>query len=97
MLSEKWHVNKDDLSDLIAIDEDTFLYQDMFQASLENYVIDCGWYEFESDSYFKTVLIKDYDWENPMVAILTKHINDMRWSIAICENYVERIGDSKES
>ena len=68
---------------------DTTLREDMYQATYKQYGIDCGWYEGVEDGSFITYLIKDYDWDKPVIKILTKDFVDAKWSINVCKAYLE--------
>jgi len=65
--------------------------QDMYQAVYGSYVIDCGWYGHYEGGNFITFLIKDVDWENPVLKIVTPNFSDAKWSIKACKEYVDSI------
>ncbi len=87
-----WKITKNDLKDLEDKDlnaVEDLLIEDLFQAELDNYCIDAGWYEGVKG--FITFLIKDYDWDNPVIKIVSDKISDVYWSMGICMEYYERI------
>lgn len=81
-----WKVIKDDLFTLSEQRED-FLNEDMFQASYKIYTIDCGWYEEGELGHYICFLIKEYNWESPIIKIITDNIEDAKWSVMICYEY----------
>lgn len=43
------------------------LKEDLYQAQMDNYILDIGWYpEFDINGCFKVFVIKDFDWSNPI-------------------------------
>jgi len=93
-LTIQWKIIKDDLSPLSSVDDETFLYEDMFQASYENIVLDCGWYADGIDGRFITFGIKDFNWDNPIFKMETYKLEDAKWSLLIAQSYFERILNS---
>ena len=85
---------KDDIFPYLTIPDETIVCQDMYQATYEQYGIDCGWYESAEGGSFITYLIKDYDWDTPVIKILTKNFDDAKWSINVCKDYLEKLSDS---
>ena len=81
----------DDIFTYEDMPDDTILREDMYQATCEQYVVDCGWYETDDGGTFITYLIKDYDWETPVIKILTKTFEDAKWSINVCKAYLESL------
>jgi len=68
---------------------ETYLTEDLFHAVCDNYIIDCGWYENDSDGNFITYLVSDSNWDNPIIKLQVLNIDDARWSIDICMQYLE--------
>jgi hypothetical protein len=81
----------DDIFSYESIPDDTILRQDMYQSTYQHYAIDCGWYQSDEGDRFITYLIKDYNWEEPVIKIETKEFNDAKWGINICKEYMEKI------
>ena len=63
------------------------LKEDLLQVHYENkLVLDVGWYpEFHPNGRFVTYIIKNSDWENPVLKLesksITKLINDINFAI----------------
>jgi len=58
-----------DIDENLSFDEQCFSFkEDMLQISYEkDYVLDIGWYpDHNPTGSFKIVVIKDYDWVNPV-------------------------------
>lgn len=79
---------KNDFSELDITSNETFFTEDLYQAVYENYAIDCGWY---NAGYFVTFLIKDSDWDLPVLRIETRDLNAAKWSIKTCIEYLNEI------
>lgn len=72
------------------------LKQDLLQVKYSDkhdntYILDIGWYpEFNLDGAFKIVLIRNFDWDKPV--ILKKSNNEDFYSILIdCIDYANRL------
>lgn len=91
MVSEKWKVRPNHYIELLEKWDNTLLMEDIFQASLDNFIIDSGWYGEDENGQFVTRLIKDYDWENPIVRLVSYNLQDTVQNIAFCEEYYNRI------
>ena len=86
-----WKIVKDSFSELDFLTNDTTFYnEDMFQASFNNYIVDCGWYG-EHDGCFIKVLIRDGNWEEPMVEIVLTRPDMVKWSIEVCKEYLRKL------
>lgn len=88
-------VIKDDfISFDISLNKQTSeLYEDMFQAQASNNVIlDIGWYgETEGlKGKFVLYLIKDQDWENPLLKISTQDLNILKYYIGYTMQYLSK-------
>jgi hypothetical protein len=92
----QWKINKDDISQLSNVEDDTFLYEDMFQASFKHFVLDCGWYGDETDGRFMTLVIKDFNREDPMFKMITYSLEDAKWSLLMAQSYFERIWSTRQ-
>jgi hypothetical protein len=79
---------KDDFFVYDDLPAETTLREDMYQATLGEYAIDCGWYGNAEDGSFITYLIKDCDWDTPIIKILTKKFEDAKWSVNVCKEYL---------
>lgn len=55
------------------------LKEDLLQIKFDNsYLIDVGWYpEFSHDGSFKIMLIKNYEWDNPIYNLETKSLIEL--------------------
>lgn len=95
-MSNRWIILKDDLTDLSGSSGSSLLTEDLYQASMENYVIDCGWYSSDEDDHqgrFITFLIKNQDWERPVLRLETLTDEDAKWSIQLFMKYCDEKGD----
>ena len=66
-----------DVNKEVALEEQIdLLKEDLLQVSYDNdYLIDIGWYpEFDEEGNFRVSVIKDYQWDNP---ILQKSCRDL--------------------
>ncbi len=88
-MSIVYKIALDDIFPHSNIPDDTYLREDMYQATYEVYGIDCGWYEIDGIGQFVTYLIKDYDWDAPVIRIAVKTLDDAKWSINICKDYLQ--------
>ncbi|WP_343569347.1 hypothetical protein [Acinetobacter sp.] len=58
------------IDDNFEINEDTVfdLSEDLLQISFNNKILDVGWCpDLEVDGFFRVVLIKDMNWESPII------------------------------
>jgi len=92
-MSIKLQIIKDDLFIYSDTPDETILREDMYQATFEQYVIDCGWYENAENGSFIAYLIKADDWDKPVIKILTKTFADAKWSVNECKAYLNKLGD----
>lgn len=54
------------------------LKEDLYQASFGNHIIDIGWYpSFKQDGKFIISIIKDYDWQAPILQYKTAEIDKL--------------------
>jgi hypothetical protein len=83
-----WTVVKDDISDLDGSQE-TMMREDMFQASKGRYTIDCGWYGDYPDGCYITYIVRDAQWDKPVVKIESRTLDNSAWSIDVCRSYVD--------
>lgn len=92
MLSEKWTLVKNDFPEYAESPDEAFLVEDMFQATFNNYCIDVGWYGLwggDKNGRFLTYLIKDSNWEEPIIIIVSFKISELEKTIELCRNYVD--------
>ncbi len=86
--------NNSDLDFSIPIkDQLDNLQEDLFQAVFyDQYVIDVGWYPSEKiNGSFKLVVIKEYDWENPLVEKKCKSFDKLNQIMEELIAYVKRL------
>ncbi|ENT8825954.1 hypothetical protein MMK51_000653 [Proteus mirabilis] len=64
------------------------LKEDMLQVEFpDGYLLDIGWRpSFEIDGQFKLVLIKDYDWEQPVYSDSASNLFELKDKIQIAIN-----------
>jgi len=86
-LGSHWRIIKDNISSLLNMEFDTsiFLTEDMFQAILNNLIIDSGWYE----NVFISFLIINNDWERPLMKIYSSNLEDVFIAIKSIEYYCQ--------
>ena len=93
MLSNDWKISRNKFPELIKGDNG-WLIEDIFQATLNNYAIDSGWYGVDGDSsngQFITYLIKDYNWELPLVRLESTNLEDTLYNVRLCEDIYNKI------
>lgn len=85
-----WRIIK---NELLEYSEDAFdqglLSEDMFQAKFKEYTIDSGWYETENGNHFITYLIKDYNWEEPILSFYDINRNEVYKSMKKIKKILE--------
>lgn len=81
-----WSIIKNDLSDITNLDKD-LLGEDLFQAENNGFIIDLGWYE--TIDKFIIMLVKKFDWENPLIRIQCDSYEQCLLSINFCLNYIK--------
>lgn len=66
--------------------------EDICQIEYDNgYLIDIGYYpEFSIDGNFKVYLIKDLDWENPIIEKAAASIDDLIIEVSEIVSYVRK-------
>ena len=77
----------------IALTEQVdFLKEDILQICYEsNYILDVGWYpEFNRNGSFKIVIIKDYNWENPVYESKCRDITILKEQVEKCVQLIRR-------
>lgn len=79
---------KNEISELSTSSPKTFYTEDLYQAIYKNYTIDCGWY---SSGCFIAFLIKDAQWDLPILRIETRDLLAAQWSINACIDYLKVI------
>ncbi|MBL7710901.1 MAG: hypothetical protein JNL13_00480 [Chitinophagaceae bacterium] len=89
MLSGNWQLVKDELAEYEDTGDDTLLTEDMFQATYNDFTIDGGWYgSGDANGVFIAYLIRNADWEEPLIKRTSYTIQDMKWDIQSCAEYV---------
>lgn len=92
ILPANWKIIKNDYSSFQRNSLDkSHLTEDMFMAEYDNFVIDSGWYgdDFEDENgSFITFLIKDNDWEKPILKVNSFELNDIFDIINFCASRV---------
>lgn len=80
-------INKD-----ITLEEQIdLLKEDMLQVIYDNgYLIDVGWYsEFDEEGNFRVSVIKDYQWDNPILQRSCRYLNLLDEYLHECINLIE--------
>ncbi|MCW6111094.1 hypothetical protein [Clostridium sporogenes] len=80
-------VNKD-----IPLEEQIdLLKEDLLQVSYDNdYIIDMGWYpEFDEEGNFRVSVIKDYQWDNPILQKNCRDLNLLNEYVHECIKLIE--------
>lgn len=69
------------------------LKEDLFQVNYSNqYIIDVGWFpSFSLEGQFTIVLIKDYDWTNPVYKVSIKTISELKKSMEQCVSVLSNL------
>ena len=73
------------IEDNFEINEDTVLdlSEDLLQISFINKILDVGWYpDQEVNGFFKIVLIKDMNWDSPIIEKKCGDIKSLRENIS---------------
>ncbi|RJE83578.1 hypothetical protein D3P07_24815 [Paenibacillus sp. 1011MAR3C5] len=83
---------------IVAYNGTKFLDQeDIFQVRYNddiNIIIDVGWYR----RHFKVVVIKDYDWEKPLIEKRCVESDKLHALVQECSEYVKKyLGNVKKS
>ena len=68
------------------------LKEDLIQIKYKDeYLIDVGWYpEFDEDGSFKILVIKSFDWENPLIEVNCKTLLSLKNELC---RLIEEIGE----
>ena len=102
MLSKYFNFNNASIvkDDFISFEEPlknqvNFLYEDMFHVAQENLniIFDIGWYGDADnlDGKFILHLIKNEDWDNPMVKLSTKDLSTLKFYIKTTIDYISTL------
>lgn len=69
------------------------LKEDLFQVNYFGiYVIDVGWYpEFQETGSFRLLLIKDYDWYEPLIEKKSRDLYELRQYMEECIVLVKKL------
>ncbi len=73
------------IDDNFVINEDTVfdLSEDLLQISFNNKKLDVGWYpDLEVEGFFRVVLIKDMNWESPIIEKECRDIKSLKDNIS---------------
>ncbi|MDC4660436.1 hypothetical protein NRA66_18600 [Acinetobacter baumannii] len=73
------------IDDNFVINEDTVfdLSEDLLQIYLNNKKLDVGWYPaLEVEGFFRVVLIKDMNWESPIIEKECRDIKSLKDNIS---------------
>ncbi|MDQ2088142.1 hypothetical protein RBH29_17085 [Herbivorax sp. ANBcel31] len=92
--------NDFDINHEIPLSEQIYsLKEDLFQVNYNNkYVIDIGWYpEFKTIGEFNIVIIKDFDWENPIEKKTCKDIKTLKLYLQDFRLKVKNLIDYKKT
>ena len=67
------------------------LKEDLLQVCYDNnYLIDIGWYpEFDEEGAFRVYVIKDYQWDNPVVQKSCRNLNLLNKYVHECINLIQ--------
>lgn len=85
-----WNIIKNDFIEYaIQHNYTELLCEDMFQAQYENYTIDAGCYSTENENIFITYLIKEYNWEDPILKFYDKNIKGVYQSLKKIKSYLD--------
>lgn len=77
-----------DIDENVSFEENHWSYKDdLFQISYEkNYTLDIGWYpDHNPKGSFKIVVIKDYDWDKP---VLMKRCKKVKTLVKYLEKFI---------
>ena len=68
------------------------LYEDMFQAGIDNLLLDIGWYGNSEtlEGEFILLVIEDYNWEVPLYKASTNEITGLKTEISKILEFVRR-------
>lgn len=80
-----------DINTKLPFEEQEFSFkEDMFQVSYgDKYTLDIGWYpSHEKNGKFRIVIIRDYDWMNPLYSKRTKDLKRLYKLVRACAQIV---------
>lgn len=80
------------LSEEITIDKQAYeLKEDLIQIIYNNgYILDVGWYpEFDINGSFKTVIIRNYDWDKPIFSKTCNNLSSLHQQIIECVEIIK--------
>ncbi|SFR69488.1 hypothetical protein [Anaeromicropila populeti] len=80
------------INEVIPLKEQTdLLKEDLIQVIYEsNYLIDIGWYpEFDEEGFFRVSIIKDYQWENPVLQKNCRDLNLLKEYVDECIDIIQ--------
>jgi len=82
-ICKNWNVIKNNL--FVNYYDNEFLTEDLFQIEKKNFIIDIGWYE--GASLFYIYLIKDFEWDLPLIKISAYSREQCFIALEFCVNY----------
>ena len=67
------------------------LKEDLLQVSYHNnYILDIGWYpEFDEEGIFRVSVIKDYEWNNPIIQKSCRDLKVLYEYVHECINFIQ--------
>ncbi len=77
--------------ELPLVDQTNALKEDLFQVEYDkNYVLDIGWYpSFSPLGSFRILIVKDFDWENPVFERVCCTIDELVLYVQECANTIK--------
>lgn len=93
------NITKDDFIDInlpLDIQKDN-LYEDMFSADIKKLelILDIGWYGDFINGSFLILLIKNLNWEEPIIKIKTNNINELLIELKAVIFFIEKLNELK--
>lgn len=69
------------------------LREDLLQVEYpQNLLLDIGWYpSFHADGEFKLYVVKNLEWDNPLLTLNTKTISDLSIQIEAAQNLINKL------
>lgn len=74
------------------------LKEDLLQVEYPNgCLVDVGWYpEFDIKGYFKIMIIKDFDWDNPRKSVQCKNLSSLFKGLQLIIDKIDTLPSHKE-
>lgn len=88
---KKIYIDFDVNKDIPLEEQIDLLKEDLLQVSYDNdYLIDIGWYpEFDEEGNFRVSVIKDYQWDNPILQKSCRDLNLLDEYLHECVELIE--------